>query len=89
MNLLYVMIGAFSLVAGIPMLAAPGKRRLAAEARTAARRAELAAGTRERYFEERRSLNAYTPSKSDAVWRIKGMFGVLAGVALLIIGVLR
>jgi hypothetical protein len=54
-------------------------------ARRAARRhekrlAELRAGEEERFFEERRSLEAYPPFAKSSTWRIVG--GLLAAVML-------
>lgn len=50
----------------------PRKHRRNAERRHAARLAELDVGAEERFFEERRSLEAYRPAKSDTMWKLLG-----------------
>lgn len=55
----------------------PRKHRRNAERRHAARLAELNAGSEERFFEERRSLEAYRPAKSDTTWRLLGAAAIL------------
>ena len=67
--------GASSLASGLVMLALPRRSRLAAEAEARSRKAQLAAGAPERFFEERRSLEAYPPAPTDRRWQVKG--GVL------------
>jgi len=73
-NILGLVIGASSLASGLIMLVMPRRSRLVAEADVAVRKRELAAGDREQFFEERRSLDAYQPAPTDRRWRIKGVF---------------
>ncbi len=80
MNLQSLMIGGMSLFAGIPMLAIPNVKRLKAEARIARRKAEIDEGGSGHFFEERRSLDAFPPPKSDRGWRVKGMIATLLGL---------
>jgi len=71
------------------MLALPRRSRLAAEADARSRKAQLAAGAPERFFEERRSLEAYPPAPTDRRWQMKGAFFTLLGIALLSLAILR
>ncbi|WP_343612645.1 hypothetical protein [Novosphingobium sp.] len=89
MNLQALVIGAFCLPSGLGMLIYPRKRRLAAEAKVALRKEELAAGSSERYFEERRSIDAYPLPATDTGWRTKGALLTAAGLILLLIGYFR
>ena len=83
MNLQALIIGGFSLIAGAPMLAFPSAKRFEAEARIARRKAEIDDGGSELFFEERRSLDAYPPPKTNRGWRIKGMIATLLGLVLI------
>jgi len=85
-NLQPLVIGAFCLPAGLGMLISPRKKRLAAQAKATLRSKELAAGASERYFEERRSIDAYPLPATDAKWQIKGAFFTVLGLALLLLG---
>ena len=67
---------------GLWMLIAPHRHRTAGERRHAARLAELDTGATESFFEERRSLQAYRPPRTDRGWRI-------IGAAMLLIGTVR
>jgi hypothetical protein len=58
-NLQSLIMGIFCLATGLPMLLIAHRTRLDAKAATDARKAELAAGASERYFEEQRTLNTY------------------------------
>ena len=60
------------LAAGAALMWFPRKHRRNAERKHAARLAELDAGAEERFFEERRSLEAYRPAKSDTTWKLLG-----------------
>jgi len=82
-------MGALSLAAGLGMFVFPRRKRLTAEARLAERKAQLAAGASERYFEEGRSLDAYPLPTTDAKWRMRGAFFTLCGLALLVLSVIR
>ena len=86
MNLQALVIGAFCLPSGLGMLIFPRRKRLAAEARVALRNEELATGASERYFEERRSIDAYPLPATDTKWQIKGAFFTVLGLALLLLG---
>ena len=88
-DMLSLMIGGTALACGLPMLFFPREERLVAEAKVLARKAELAAGADEHFFEERRSLEAYPPPKTDRKWRIKGAFLTTSGVALLLLSFFR
>ncbi len=81
--------GAFSLASGLVMLVLPRRGRLAAEAQASTRKAQLAAGAPERFFEERRSLEAYPPAPTDRRWRLKGAFFTVLGIALLALALFR
>ena len=64
---------------GLGLMWLPHKYRQRAQGRQAARLAELDAGDDEHFFEERRSLEAYPPSKSDRVWQLLGAVALLGG----------
>ena len=81
-NLQSLVIGAFSLFSGAGMLIFPRRKRLAAEAKVAHRKEQLAAGAPERYFEESRSLDAYPLPATE----IKGAFMTVVGLTLLLLG---
>jgi hypothetical protein len=81
-DLLSLFFGAPCLVSGLAMLFFPRKRRLAAEAKVADRKAQLALGGTERYFEEGRSLEAYPLPTTDGKWRVMGAFFTICGIAL-------
>jgi hypothetical protein len=59
-------------VAGAALLWFPHRYRQSAERRHAERSAELEAGADEAFFEERRSLDAYRPARSDRTWQLLG-----------------
>jgi hypothetical protein len=65
------------------MLFFPRKKRLEAVANVAIRKAQLAAGASERYFEEGRTLDAYPLPATDGNWRTKGAFLTACGITLL------
>lgn len=85
MNLMSLTIGGMCLISGASMVIFPKRKREA----MLARKAKLAAGTSERYFEERRAIEAYPPPKTDKGWRIKGIALALLGVAAVCIGIYR
>lgn len=68
-----------AMIAGAALLWFPRQHRHDAELRHAARLAELNAGADERYFEERRSLEAYRPAKRDLTWQLLGALLFLGG----------
>ena len=76
----------FFLAVGLLMLARGDLFARRAARKHEARLAELRAGGQERFFEERRSLEAYPPFAKPRTWRILG--GLLAAVmvASLVIG---
>jgi len=65
------------------MLIFPRRIRLYAERKVAARKSELSARSSERFFEERRALEAYPPARTNALWRMKGACLTILGLALL------
>jgi hypothetical protein len=71
------------------MLFFPRKRRLAAEAKLADRKAQLAAGGTERYFEEGRALEAYPLPSTDGKWRVMGAFFTICGITLVVLSFFR
>lgn len=82
-------IGLPALVGGAGMLLFPRARRLAAEARLARRKSQLADGEPERFFEERRTLDAYPLPATDGRWRAKGAFFTVCGAALIVMSYYR
>ena len=80
-------IGILSLVSGIPMAVWPHRKRKAAQAAWSERLAQLDAGAEETFFEERRSLLAYPPYKSDRKMRAAGIFLVLCGIAMIALSI--
>ena len=68
-----------AMAAGAALMWFPRKHRRDAERRHAARLAELNAGAEERFFEERRSLEAYRPAKADMTWKLGGALLFLLG----------
>lgn len=89
MDMQALVIGILTLGAGLPMALSPRRKRLAAQAQHAARKAALDAGDDERFFEERRTLDAYPPARTDRGWQIKGGLLMLVGTALIVIGLYR
>jgi hypothetical protein len=85
MNLYLPVLGICALALGASMLLYPGKKRASAEERLA----ELAAGAKERYFEERRSLETYGPPKTDRAWRTRGVALVAMGVIQIALSLYR
>jgi hypothetical protein len=71
-----------AMAAGAALLWFPRQHRQNAELLHATRLAELNAGAEERYFEERRSLEAYRPAKRDLTWQ-------LLGAVLFVLGAFR
>jgi hypothetical protein len=69
-----------AILAGLGLLWWPQRHMQAAEARRSARIAELDAGSPERFFEERRSLEAYPMPRRLWLWRFVGLSTMLAGV---------
>ena len=67
------------MVAGAALVWFPRRYRKRAERERAARLAELDAGADEAFFEERRSLVAYPPPRSDWTWRLLGTVVFLLG----------
>ena len=72
-----------ALAAGTALILFPGRYRRRAEERHSSRLAELEAGAEESYFEEKRSLLAYRPIRSDRGWRGVGALLILIGLYLL------
>ena len=89
MELQSLIMGAVCLATGVPMIILPRRSRLAAEAKSAARKAQLAAGASERFFEERRSLEAYPPAATDGRWGTKGALLTACGIALIVLSLVR
>lgn len=89
MDFFAIFWGTLSLASGVPILLNAKKRRLMAEAADAKRLAEIAGGAEERYFEERRSLEAYPPPSSDTEMRWHGFIPIVLGLALIIMGLAK
>jgi hypothetical protein len=70
---------ALTMAAGAALLFFPRRYRQQAQRRHAGRLAELDAGAGERFFEERRSLEAYRPRSSDRAWQCLGGLLFLLG----------
>jgi hypothetical protein len=68
-----------AMAAGAGLMWFPRKHRRNAERESAARLAELKSGGEELFFEERRSLEAYRPPKSDTTWKLFGAVVFLLG----------
>ena len=89
MNLQLLVIGGLALTTSIPTAIFPRRRREITEAAIAIRKAELAAGAPERFFEEGRAIDAYPPPRTDRGWLIKGVVLSLAGISCIILGIIR
>ncbi len=87
MDWLSVFFGASGLITGVPMVMFPARKRRNAIKTRKARLAELQAGSRERFFEERRSIEAYPPPSSDRRMRLAGVALMLGGLFLLVMAV--
>lgn len=72
-----LVMGVFAVALGLSGLLYPGRRRRVWERR----REELSAGAPERFFEERRALEAYPPG-TDRRARLAGLGMVLAGMVV-------
>jgi hypothetical protein len=68
-----------AVAAGTALLWFPGQFRRLAQRRNAERLAELEAGGEESYFEERRALKAYAPTRRDFTWQLLGAVFVIIG----------
>lgn len=68
-----------AVAAGAALLWFPRRFRRLAQRRHAARLAELEAGGKETYFEERRELQAYPPGRKDFTWQLLGAVFVILG----------
>jgi len=79
MNLLSLALGGMCIVSGTAMAIFPNKKHEA----ELARKAELSAGASERFFEERRAIDAYPSPKTESGWRIRGIALTVLGVALI------
>lgn len=88
-NLQSLIMGIFCLATGLPMLLIAHRTRTEAKAATDARKAELAAGASERYFEEQRTLNTYPVPETDGKWRMRGLLFTGGGIILLGLSLLR
>ncbi|TCM14998.1 hypothetical protein EDF56_11145 [Novosphingobium sp. PhB165] len=65
----------------------PGRKRAEAEAHQRRRIDQLDSGAEETFFEERRTIFAYPPPKSDTKMRINGTLQVLLGAASIALAV--
>jgi hypothetical protein len=74
-----------SIALGIGLIVWPPPKQGDKEQRRQARLAELASGAPERYFDERRELEAYGP-RSAGPFRALGVLMVLIGGAVLFVG---
>jgi hypothetical protein len=82
-NLQLLIMGIFCLATGLPMLLFAHRARLERKTATDIRKAELAAGASERYFEEQRTLNAYPAPETDGKRRMRGLLLTAGGIILL------
>jgi hypothetical protein len=73
-----------SIVLGLSLIFWPPPKRRENEEQRTARLAELAAGAPERFFEERRQLEAYGP-RSGGPFRLLGVLLLIIGVAMLVL----
>lgn len=89
LNYLTLVIGLLTFVSGARMCLFPRARRLAAEARVSQRKSELEQGASEKFFEERRTLQAYPLLKTDGKWRAKGAIMTLCGALLIALSFVR
>ncbi|WP_206240889.1 hypothetical protein [Novosphingobium terrae] len=76
-----LLIGGVISLSGLAMLAFSRKQRLAA----VLRKAQLAAGESEAYFEEGRSIQTYPTS----AWRLRGVLLTFIGIIMLIFAYVR
>ena len=83
MDIQSLIYGGLSLASGVPMFLFPRLKREAAERAWANRLSELESGANEVIFEERRTLEAYPPYRTDRKWRIMGAALSVMGLALL------
>jgi hypothetical protein len=88
-NLQSLIIGVPCLLSSLGMMIFPHKRRLRAEAKVIQRKAQLAAGAPERFFEEARSIDAYPLPATDTKWRIKGVLLAVCGLSLILLSFFR
>lgn len=82
MNFLSLTIGGIYFVSGIGIAVFPKRKRDA----VVARNAELATGASDRFFEERRTIEAYPLPKTEKGWRIKGIAMASLGVLMICLG---
>lgn len=85
MDLLSLALGGVCVVSGAAMAIFPNKKHKA----KLARKAELSAGASERFFEERRAIDAYPPPKSESGWRIRGIALAVLGIAVIGVAIYR
>ncbi|WP_395395458.1 hypothetical protein WBP07_08380 [Novosphingobium sp. BL-8A] len=83
MDALPLFLGIPTLARGVPMALRPARNRSIANARWRQRLEELEGGAPESYFEERRSLIAYPPCRTDRRTRVVGILSVFIGLALI------
>ena len=88
MNLQSMIIGSLALIGVLPMMIFPRRKRLKAEAIISQRINDLSNGAEERYFEERRAIEAYPPPKTDRGWLIRGALLSFAGLVLISLSVI-
>jgi hypothetical protein len=80
MDLLSLALGGTCVVSGTAMAIFSEQKHAA----KLARKAELSAGASERFYEERRAVDAYPSPKTKIGWRIRGI--ALAVLGIIIIG---
>lgn len=83
MELMCFFFGALALWRGIPMLIAPTRTCDAAAEARANRLNEIENGASERFFEERRTLEAYSPPKTKNTTLFTGIVFCVGGIYLL------
>ncbi|MCJ2181564.1 hypothetical protein MTR62_02395 [Novosphingobium sp. 1949] len=84
-NVFFVFIGVSSIASGIAPTVWPHRRREKALHDRAERMAAIDAGAPETYFEERRTLDAYPPPRSDRRMRFLGVGQITLGTAILLL----
>lgn len=84
MQLQAMLIGIGTIITGALMFIRPARARRVWRKRIA----ELQAGAREEFFEERRSLEAYPPLSTNTKQRMFAVLLILLGAATIVIGIL-
>ena len=89
MNYEALVSGILAIAAGTPMLLYPKSARQMTEEAWKTRLAELGSRADERYLEERRSLEAYPPIRSDTRKRVFGALLVVLGFVMIFLAFIK